>query len=186
VLARLDPSHAQPLQRGNRGQRHGGGLLEGEIPRLGREPAVVDGDVLGEGAVAEAVHLITRLERRDGAADLLHHSGEVPARHRELGFAHAPQPCRAQQDRLAADEMPVPRVGRTGPHAHEHVLVTDDRHRHVGQRQDILWRAVPVLDHRLHRVPTRGLSRRIASTLAATEPDQVSQTGRRGPLLAAT
>jgi hypothetical protein len=52
ALAWLDPSSAQALQRGHRDQRHRGGLLEGEIPRLGRQAALVDGDVLGEGSTS--------------------------------------------------------------------------------------------------------------------------------------
>src|SRR5262249_55772198 len=37
-----------------------------------------------------------------------------PARDRELRSADAPQPRRAKQDQLAADEVPFPPVGRTG------------------------------------------------------------------------
>jgi len=52
VLARPEPSCAQALQRGHRGGRHGGGLLEGQALRFDREAAVENGDVRGEGAVA--------------------------------------------------------------------------------------------------------------------------------------
>src|SRR5207244_7793827 len=162
VLARLEPSCAQALQRGHRGQWYGGGLLEGQAPRLEREAAVGNGDVLGEGAVAEAVDIIARLECRDAAAGLLDRSGEVPARDLELWSADTPQ-RRAEQDWFAADVMPVPWVSRTGPHGHQHILRTHDWHVHIGQAQDVLWRAVLMLDDRLHGVPSRCLSRRTAS-----------------------
>src|SRR4029077_9376990 len=91
----------------------------------------------------------------------LHRSSEVPARDRELRFADAPQSRRAEQERLAADEVPVPRIGRASTHRHQHVLRAGDRHLHLGQVQDILWRPVPVLDDRLHRVLPRGPCPRI-------------------------
>ncbi len=186
VLARLDPSCAQSLQRGHRGQRHGGGLLEGEIPRLGREAVLGDGDVLGEGAVAETVHLIARLERSDGAAGPLHRSGEVPARDRELRFADAPQPRGAEQERLAADEVPVPRVGRASTHRHQHVLRAGDRHLHLGQVAG--HPAAPRTG--AGRSPSwRAPSRAVPShppTVTATGADQVSQSGGRALLLTAT
>jgi hypothetical protein len=155
------PPALSPCSAVTVGQRHGGGLLEGEIPRLGRGAVLADSYVLGEGAVAETVHLIARLERGDGAAGPLRRSGEVPARDRELRFADAPQPRSAEQERLAADEVPVPRIGRAGTHRHQHVLRAGDRHLHLGQVQDILWRPVPVPDDRLHGVLPRGPCPRI-------------------------
>src|SRR6516162_2491648 len=136
--------------------RSGRGLLDAQIPRLGREAALADGDVFGEGAVAETVYLITWLEGGDAAAGLRHRSGQVPARDRELRLADAPE-SRAEQERLASDKVPVPRVGRASPHRHQHVLRAGDRHLHLGQSQDILRRPVLVLDDRLHGVPLRAL-----------------------------
>ena len=135
--------------------RHGGCLLEGQIRRLGREPALGHGDVFGERAVAETVYFIARAERRHAAASPLHNSGEVTARNREPRFADAPKSGRAENDRLAPDEVPVPRVGRTGAHRHQHVLRTGRRHRRLGQPQDILRRPVLMLDDHFHKTPPR-------------------------------
>ena len=79
-----------------------------------------------------------------------------PARDRELRSADAPQPGRAKQDRLAADEVPVPPVGRPG--------------------WTIAFKACPFA-----RFPVAS-----PSTLTATGADQVSPSSRRALLLAAT
>ena len=93
----------------------------------------------------------------------LRHPGQVPARDRELRLAHTPSAAGRSRTGSPRMEMPVPRVGRTSPHRHQHLLRTDGRHRHLGQPQDILRRAVRVLHDRLHHVPHRGHCRRIRS-----------------------
>jgi hypothetical protein len=51
----------------------------------------------------------------------------------------------------------------------------DGRHRHLGQLQDILWRAVLVLHDCPHCVPFAGSAVASPSTLAATSAEQVGQ-----------
>ena len=92
------------------------------------------------------------LKCRDGAAGPLHRSGEVPPGTGKFGL-RMPPALRGDQERLAADEVPVLRIGRASTYRHQHVLRASDRHLHLGQVQDILRRPVPVLAER--RQPRR-------------------------------
>src|SRR4051794_9677570 len=146
VLARCDPARAQALQCGDGGQRHRRGLLEGQAGGLGGKTGLRHGDILGEGALPEPVDLSSRLEPRHAATYALPRPGQVAARDQELRPTHAAYSCRAKQHRFATDEVPVPRIRRTGPHPHQYVLIADLRQSHVSQPQHIAWRAVTLLD----------------------------------------
>ena len=61
------------------GHGDGRGLLEGEVPGLGRELLRPSERVLGEGAVAGAEDLVTRLEPGHVLADRLDLPGHIPA-----------------------------------------------------------------------------------------------------------
>ncbi len=81
LLTGLDPPVvAHSLQRGERRDRNGSSLLEGEIHRLGCELAGPDADVLRERAVADAVHLVALRETSHVVADGFDRSGEAPPR----------------------------------------------------------------------------------------------------------
>jgi hypothetical protein len=92
----------------------------------------------------------------------LHHAAcsTVPARSPpgtgNVGL-RTPQSGGAEQDRLAADEVPVPQVGRTSTHGHQHLLRAEGRHLHVGRPQDILWRRTRAGRSPSWRAPSRAL-----------------------------
>src|SRR6266571_2338505 len=69
---------ANGLEGGVTGDGHGRGLLEAEVRRLGREPVRSGARVLGEGAVAGAEHLVTRVAPGRVGADRLHAPGDIP------------------------------------------------------------------------------------------------------------
>ena len=76
----------QRLPRGQPGERHAGGLLEGQPGRLAGDGALGGGHQLGGGAVGDVVaayvapHLVALPHAGDdGGADLLDHAGDVPA-----------------------------------------------------------------------------------------------------------
>src|SRR5206468_2441916 len=75
----------KPLQRGESGHRHAGGLLESHVARLDGEHLLVRRHVLGEGAALRPHRLVTTrsedfvtgLESGDVAADCFDHAGEI-------------------------------------------------------------------------------------------------------------
>ena len=60
---------ADGLQRGEGGDGRGGGLLEGEVGRLGRELVRPADGVLGEGSLGDAINVVARFQGGDVRAD---------------------------------------------------------------------------------------------------------------------
>ncbi len=71
---------AHGLQGGERGDRDGGRLVEGQGRGSGSEGAGADADVLGERAGADAEHLVARLEAAHAGSHRVDGSGEAPSR----------------------------------------------------------------------------------------------------------
>ena len=159
LLAGPDAGYvAQRPEGGEPGHRHGRGLLEGE-PRGLRHQLVRRGRRdLREGAGLR-IHLpedlVPDLEAGHVPADLLHDPGQVGAAHPS---ARPAQPEVRTGDvghsRHAGD---VRRVHAGGAHAHEHAALLEPRPLDLLEPQNV-WRAVLILDDRLHGSPPTGLS----------------------------
>ena len=112
----------ETLQRGDRRDRNGRGLLEAQPLRLAHD-GVLHAHVLGERARSATVDLVARRDVRDVLPDRLDDAGEVHAQPRILRRAEArPEPCDGQ----ARHPVPVGRVHRRGADAHEHLVVRGD------------------------------------------------------------
>ena len=80
---------AQSAQCGHPGDRHGSGLLEGEVRGLERELVLARSGELGERALADTEHLVAGLEARDLIADGNHHTRHIEAGNGVLRRAQA-------------------------------------------------------------------------------------------------
>ena len=140
-----DPAPRQAEVGGGGGQGERGGLLERQPRGLGRQCALRDGGVLGEGRLGLAEHLVADLPPGDPGPEGLDGPGEVAAadplaRPGSLEGAGVHQPG----DPLAAHGVPVGGVhrGRGDPHEHltgcglRWVDVLDPEH--VGRPVDVL------------------------------------------------
>ena len=120
----------QGLPRGQRHQRHGGGLLERQRGRLEGDVVSVDGDVLGEGADAQVarsgVDLVADLEAADVGADLGDDAGEVVAEDER------PLVLDELLELAVADHL-VQRVDAGRPDVDQDVAGPDGRQRDVGR-----------------------------------------------------
>jgi hypothetical protein len=81
---------SRPLQGGQAGDGDHGRLFEGEVRRPGRQLVLAGAGVLGEGALADAEHLIAGLELSHVVADRLHDPGHI---HAWNGGVGRPQPA---------------------------------------------------------------------------------------------
>ena len=63
LLPGLQAAESESAQRGHPGDRHGSGLLEGELRRLERQLVLACGRELGERALADAEHLVAWWKR---------------------------------------------------------------------------------------------------------------------------
>ena len=119
------PTSQQPAQCGHPGDRHGGGLLEGEVRRFARQLVLARGGELGERALADTEHLVTGLEARDLTADRNHHTRHVEAGNRVLGRAQADhQACGIGH---TGHQMPGAPVEAGGADLHQHLVGSDHR-----------------------------------------------------------
>jgi hypothetical protein len=152
LLSRLHPAEVEGLQGGGRRHRHGRGLLEREVGGLAGQLVLGDHGVLGEGARAEAVHLVADGEPGHRGADGGHRAGEVAPGH---GIPRPAESEReAQQVRLAGHQVPGAAVDAGRVHPDQHLVVPGLREGDAGQPQH-LGGAVPVLHDRPHRrLPT--------------------------------
>jgi hypothetical protein len=142
---------AQALQGGQAGDGDRRGLLEGEVRRLGRELVLRSAGVLGEGALAEAEHLIAGLESGHLVADRFHDPGDVRARDRGLGRAE-PVARQAHRVRQAGHEVPHAPVHARRTHAYQYLAGGYLGRTDVPELEHIR-RAVGVLDDRFHALP---------------------------------
>ena len=135
----------EDLPGGQGDQRYGGGFLECERVRLGRDVVLVDRDEFGERADPEVartgVDLVTDLEVAHVGADLGDHAGHVVAEHE--GRLALDQPLE-----LAVAGHLVQRVDARGAHPDEDVASSDGRLGHVGGARTVL--AVLLDDECLH------------------------------------
>jgi hypothetical protein len=109
---------ADGLQRGHAGDRDGTRLVEGEVGRLGRELVRPGARVLGEGALADAEHLVAGMEGGHVGADGFNRSGQVPARVGVLRSAEA-EPGEPDGIGQAGHDVPGAPVDARRAHAHE-------------------------------------------------------------------
>lgn len=153
----MDLAHVpKRLEGGEPRDGDGRGLLEAEVGWLGRELVLWRAGVLGEGAVAPAEHLVTRLEPGHLAADRLHTPGDVHAQNGGLGF---PQPegwdNDADQIGQAGHDMPVAPMQASRLDPHQYLVAGGHRLVDVCKLQDI-GGAIPFLDDGPHRaLPAR-------------------------------
>ena len=118
---------ADGLQGGEAGDRDGGGLLEGEVRRLGRELVRAGAGVLGEGALADAEHLVARPRTVVTSAPT---ASTRPASSRpRTAVLRRAQPEAGEADRVgqAGHEVPGAPVDAGRVHPHQHLVVADRR-----------------------------------------------------------
>jgi hypothetical protein len=112
---------AQTLKGGDGGERHCGGLLEGEVGGLGCEQTLGNTRVLGEAAGGGlGVDLVTRTEPGDGATDRHNRAGEVASADRDA-WPTKPE-CHTQDGGPTGGDEPVRTVDRGGMDSDEHVV----------------------------------------------------------------
>ena len=135
-------------------------LLEAEVGRLGRELVLGRARVLGEGALADAEHLVAGLEPGHVLADRLHDAGDVHARD---GVLRCPQPVAREADRVrqAGHDVPDAPVDAGGAHADQDLVVADRG-------------PVDVAELAGHRRPSRSASWTIAFMSCVDSHDRVS------------
>lgn len=138
----------QRLQGGSSCQRHGGRLLEREVRRLERHPAVRRADVIGEACRFDlGIHLVTRAQPGHADADRFHLTGDVlpannvPGRSQPKG-----QAC---NERAAGRVHPVGVIDGCRAHPDQHLTVRNLRPGNAFEVQCICV-AIPVLHDRLH------------------------------------
>jgi hypothetical protein len=103
--------------------------------------------------VAGAEDLIPGLEPRDVRADRLDPAGDILTADPRLGRTESGD--RAEHQRHARHEVPVPDEDAGREHAQEHAVVTDLRRVDVTELQDV-GRSVSVLDDCLHGASRSG------------------------------
>ena len=143
------PAVAHGLQRGEGRDGRGGGLLEGEVGRLGRELVRPADGVLGEGSLGDAVDVVARFQGGDVLADGLDPSGDLTA---PYSVFRDTQPVARQPDRVgqAGHDVPDAPVHTGGMHPQQHLVGARLRPVDLLEPQDV-GLAVDVLDDRLHR-----------------------------------
>jgi hypothetical protein len=137
ATTRLDP--AAVADRDNCGHPrdgHCGGLLEGQVARLPREPRRTRTSALREGTLDRPVDVVAGLELRHALADTLDRSGDVPAADLDLGGAKA-EAHHTHQVGTAGHQVPGSGVDTRGPHPDQHFIVTGDRHFDVANGEDV-------------------------------------------------
>ena len=133
---------ANRLEGGEPGDRQRGGLLEGEPGRLAGHSAFRHHSQLGEGPVGGADHLVPDGHRGDLRPDLGDDAGHVAARNGVLGAAEPEG--EADGVGVPGHQVPGAAVHPGCADAHDHVVRTGGRVRHLGQGQ-LLAAAVAVL-----------------------------------------
>ena len=141
------PVVAEPLQRRERRDRHGGRLLEREVRRLGRYPPVHRANDLGKRAGVRAEDLVTGPEALDVLADGLDDPREVVSDQARLRPPKAGHDARRR--RCPGQAVPVELVQRGGANAHEDPVVRQLRHLDLLELERV--GAVPLGDGRPHR-----------------------------------
>ncbi len=141
---------AQPLQRGERGNRHGRRLLKCQSGGFQRDhPVLVHRDVLSQRPTSRAEDFITRLEALDVLADRFDGACKVDSKPDIFGHTHAD--VRTHDEGLTAHIVPV--EGIDGGRAHfDQDPVVLQRWLLDGFNLDDLRRAVTAIDSRLHRL----------------------------------
>ena len=104
---------------------------------------------LGERALADAEHLITRLEARYFTADCNHHTGHVETGNCVLRRTQADHQTRGI--RHTGHQMPSAPVEAGGTNLYEHLVGPDHRPLDLGHTEHIC-RAVLRLDDRTHQM----------------------------------
>jgi hypothetical protein len=143
------PAVADRLQGGKAGNRDGRGLLEGEVPRFGRQLVRPGARVLGEGALGDAEHLVAHRQRRHGRADRLDAPGDLTAPHPGLGGADSVA-REAHRVGQAGHEVPDAPVHAGRVYAQQHLTVADRGPGGLPEAQRLAGLAVMLLDDRLH------------------------------------
>jgi hypothetical protein len=154
------PGVAQALQGGQPGDRHGGGLGDGEAGRLAGELVRAGARVLGERTVADAEHLLADREPGDIGADGRDRAGHVEPGHGVSGGAQARD--QADQVRLARHEVPGTPVQSGGVDPEEDLAVTGGWPADLRQMQDV-GGAVSGLHDRPHALLRRRCRRGCAA-----------------------
>ena len=152
MLTGLYLADVHHLQRRQPGDRHRGGPLEAEARRLDRELHLFSGGSLGEGALADAEHLVADLEAIDLAPDSGDDAGDVLSDDREPG---RPEPC-GEADGLGVASHQVPRSAVEAGRADldEHLVVLDRGNLDLPYVEDV-GAALVALDDGSHP-PRRG------------------------------
>ena len=150
LLSGLDAAGAQTLdgRRGGDGNRRG--LFEREVRRLAGELVLAGRGVLGEGAAADAEHLVADREPGHRRADRLDRAGDGQTGHAVLRCTEA-EAHDAHQVRAAGHRVPRTTVEPRSLHSHQHLVGLDLGPVDVGQVPR-LARAVGVLRDRSHRI----------------------------------
>ena len=138
------------LQRGERGHRHRGGLLKGEIRRLRRQFVGTGGGVLGEAALADAEDLVADLESRHLRAERDDRAGDLPAPDLGLGGADA-VPGEPYRVRHAGHQMPDTAINACRVNPEQYLAGRDIRPVDLREPEHVRGIAVLVLDDRRHR-----------------------------------
>ncbi len=121
-LPRLDlPVVAQALQGGQAGDGDRRRLLEGEVRGPVRELLLPSERILGEGALADAEHLVAGLEAGHVLADRLHDPGEVHAGYGGLG--HTEPKRQSSEVGQTGHQVPHALVHTGRMHAHQRLVV---------------------------------------------------------------
>jgi hypothetical protein len=114
---------------------------------LQRELALIDGHVLGAGAIALAEDGIARSEAPHGGTHRFDFAGPVESRDPMLGLEQANR--QAHDERRATHGEAVAHVEAGRTHADQHFVGLDDRLRDV-PHLEVIERTVPAVDNRLH------------------------------------
>ena len=147
AVALAHPSGPERLERGERRDGHGGGLLDREVRGARGQPLHGDDGQLGERPPSGAVHGVPHDVVGHTLADRLDGAGDVAARRAVAGSAEPEgEPGRERNPRHG---VPRPPVDPGGADPHEHLA---RRWHGVGHlvEAELLGAAVPVLHDRLH------------------------------------